>query len=262
MRQRRGYQRKFRRPVRPRRRSADPPPGAGRCPPVVSSIGGPPRARHRTPTRPNAPRPDPRPAPVMHRAGAGPRPTVRANRVRVHRNRSPCVSLPRRVSAAAWPRSWRPPPAGFAHKTPIRRLHAHPGIRGLDEGLHQPGTIPVAGFEVRSHAPQCPSQYPRGEIPAGNARALQEPIQPHGTMPLAFPQRRISADPAIAGGQLQCRRRKPHPSSQPWAEPTRYRTCAPTSGPMPRGCSRVVSSFRSPGIRYPRPKPTPAPRDQ
>jgi hypothetical protein len=101
------------------------------------------------------------------------------------------------------------PSTGLAHTTPVRRPQADPGVRGLDEGLHQPGTIAVAGLEVSRQPPQRPTQRPRGEVPTGHTRTQQEPVQPHHTVPVAFPQRRVPADPGIPGRQLQRRRGKP-----------------------------------------------------
>ena len=71
-------------------------------------------------------------------------------------------------------------------------------------------------------------------------------------------RRPVSSHPIQAS---RARRRRAHaanptPPSQPCAEPTRYRSCGPTNGPAPRGCSCAISVFRPGAARRSPPAPT------
>ena len=60
-------------------------------------------------------------------------------------------------------------------------------------------------------------------------------------------RRPISSHPIQASRDRKCRAHaaNPTPPSQPCAEPTRYRSCGPTNGPAPRGCSCAISVFQT-----------------
>ena len=98
-------------------------------------------------------------------------------------------------------------------------------MRGADEGLHQPRTILVAGFEILRHTRQHLAQHLAGQVAALHPGADQEPAQ--GTAPgadgLGVAQRSIPSTPrapAIA---------TPRPKTRPRPAGRRRRACAPES---------------------------------
>ena len=76
-----------------------------------------------------------------------------------------------------------------------------------------------------------PGRTSSRHVPAPGAGARAGPNRP--------------ADPGVARLQAQRTRREPDAAQQPCAEFTRYRSCGPTNGPAPRGCSCAISVFQT-----------------
>ena len=70
-------------------------------------------------------------------------------------------------------------PRGGADAHEVRRLEADSVVLGVDEGLHQPRAVVIAGLEVRLHPAQHPTQHMAGQMAAPHCGADEEAAQAH-----------------------------------------------------------------------------------
>ena len=97
----------------------------------------------------------------------------------------------------------------------VGRLEAGPVMRGADEGLHQPRTIPVAGFEILPQTRQHLAQHLAGQVAALHAGADQEPAQAQHPVQMRQTLLATPPHPRVARPQLQRRSRKPDRAEHP-----------------------------------------------
>ena len=87
---------------------------------------------------------------------------------------------------------------GVADAHEVRRPQAHSLVLGLDEGLHQPRAVVVAGLEVRLDPAQHPPQHMAGQMAAAHRGADEEaaqayhPVQVRAALLVAPPHPRIA----------------------------------------------------------------------
>ena len=97
----------------------------------------------------------------------------------------------------------------------VGRLEAGAVMRGADEGLHQPRTILVAGFEILRHTRQHLAQHLAGQVAALHAGADQEPAQAQHPVQMGLALLSAPSHPRLARPQLQRRGRKPDRAQHP-----------------------------------------------
>ena len=103
----------------------------------------------------------------------------------------------------------------------VGRLEAGAVMRGADEGLHQPRTILVAGFEILRHTRQHLAQHLAGQVAALHPGADQEPAQ--AQHPVQMGLALLSAPSIHASRARNCNAAAENPTapSTPCAETTR-----------------------------------------
>ena len=89
---------------------------------------------------------------------------------------------------------------------------------GLDKALHQPGAIPVLGFEILAQAAQGHPQYARGQIVAADLRPDQKATHANHPVQVLPARGHVPANPSVPIRKLQRRGSEPQP-----AKPTMLR---------------------------------------
>ena len=175
-----------------------------------------------------------RPSPTASGATTG---AGAARRVR-HAGSKAYIYTALRVSGAACRRSWRPRPqvsptrTQFAARTlaPVCSVWStnvsssqgrYPYTRSQSSPTERTARPSTCEARLRHTMPGRTSSR---HSPNTRCRCARRPASSHPTQASRDRSRR-----ALAAN--------PTPPSQPCAEPTRYRSCAPTNGPAPRGCS-------------------------
>ena len=105
-------------------------------------------------------------------------------------------------------------PGTLPNPDPARRRQAGAAESRPGEGLAQRRHNPVAVAEVRRKPAQAQAQRLRGEVPAADLRADQEPRHPDHPVETLKPGLRSPADPAVAGSESRGRARE-HEAAQP-----------------------------------------------
>lgn len=80
----------------------------------------------------------------------------------------------------------------------------------IDERLHQPGPVTIAGVKVSTKPAKRLPEGPRRQILTAHPRANQKAIQSNNVREVRAALFVTPADPAIPGRQLQGRRAKTH----------------------------------------------------
>ena len=121
-------------------------------------------------------------------------------------------------------------PRGVADAHEVRRLEADSVVLGLDESLHQPRSIVVAGLEVRSHPTQHPSQHMAGQMATPHRGADEESAQAHHPVQMRLALRIAPPHPRIARVHMQRRGGEPDRSQPPMGRPDEIAQLAADEG--------------------------------